>query len=130
MMTRLLSVLLLSLLTQAALAQVPPTPQNSPPYLDDPDRWEIRDENDPIGYYEVAEFWVSDWWCDYYILTTYDSRTHEPVDTGLAIDCGTNVIDVWSGDSGNWIEWHWRGDHFVKVGGTHHHREYHPSYDE
>lgn len=51
----------------------------------------------------------------------------EVVGVGLAVDYWDgSVIDVWGDDSGLWTEWQWEGDHYTKVGGTKHKRDFYP----
>lgn len=129
MMQRLLASVLFVFAAASLPAQEPPQP-TQPPYLDDPDHWDIHGPNGDIGFDVDAEFWFNDGFCDYYVLEVTGRVNGKPYSSiGLAVDCGEGqILDVWSEDSGNWVEWHWQGDHYKKVGGTSNERTFHPAY--
>lgn len=131
MIHKLLSVLLLSLLASTAIAQEPPAPTPEPPYLDEPDHWEIHGPNGATGFEFTAEYWYSDEWCDVYVLEITGEVNGQPYsNVAVVFDCGDGTtLDVWNGDSGNWTTWVWRSDHYKKQGGTNNVRTYHPVYE-
>lgn len=127
----------LFLLAAAATAQDPPTPQpqpapvsTPPPFLDEPDHWDIHGPDGSIGIEIRAGFWYGDLTCDVYWLEITGEVNGKPYYSfGIAIDCGDGTeIEVYNGDSGNWTTWEWENDHYKKVGGTSHVRTYHPIY--
>lgn len=126
---KLLAALLATLMTSAVTAQVPPQPEETrPPRMDEPDHWEIHGPNGATGFEFTADFWFNDGWCDAYILEVTGEVNGQPyTSVSLVLDCGNgSTLDVWSGDSGNWVTWEWHEDHYKKVGGTSNTRTFHP----
>lgn len=123
MIHKLLLAVLFSLTASVAVAQVPV----EPPALDDPSHWEIRDQNGAIGFDIYVDFLFSQDGCDYFVMYAVGTVNGEPfISVSYAMDCHCGPVIVINGDSGNTTEWHWNNDHYVKVGGTPHHREFHP----
>ena len=125
----ILSVFALLLLASVGAAQVqtPPT-ATPPPYLDDPEYWAIHGPNGDLGFELRAEYLFSDGSADLYFLEITGEVNGKPYYSwGIAVDGSDgHILDVYSADSGNWVELHWDADHYDKVGGTSAPRSYHP----
>ncbi len=125
----ILSVFALSLMVSVGAAQVqtPPT-TTPPPYLDDPEYWAIHGPNGDLGFEIRAEYLYSDGLADvYYLVITGEVNGRPYSSWGIAVDgLDGQVLNVYTADSQNWVEWHWDADHYDKVGGTAAQRSYHP----
>lgn len=124
--------MLFSCLVPGALAGQPilSAALEAPPYLDSPDHWDVHGPNGDLKYDLKATYWFTDEQdCDWYTFEITGKGPNGPfVSTGLAIDCTDGkTLDVWNGDSGNWVTWEWQGDHYEKVGGTANERTFHPA---
>lgn len=131
-------LLVLSLVFAGALLPAqppPPTPPPSPvleppPFLDEPDHWQIHDEIGSTSMKIVAEYvGTNDVGVDVYDLTiTGTDRNGNPISSwAVAYDWNNGEdIMVYNGDSELWTTWAWRGDHYEKLGGTAAKRRYRP----
>lgn len=120
MIHKLMTVAFLFLTCSIAQAQC------LPPRLDDPQSWEIHNEDGPMGLQIHVEYLYSYDNVDVFELTcngVTSTAYQEFSEDGTTCD-----VDVLNGDSGNWTEWHWQGDCFEKVGGTHHQRWFYPNW--
>ncbi|MCR9246089.1 MAG: hypothetical protein NXI31_13740 [bacterium] len=128
MFQRLLALSLLVFTCSFAAAQC------HPPALDDPLHWEIHGPDGSLGMNIEVELLFSEGNVDVFLMATEVIIDGEPV---VFISYAFQEwfenetqceVDVLNGDSGNWTEWHWQGDHFQKVGGTQHQRFFYPIY--
>jgi len=105
--------------------------ETPPPLLDAPHHWQVHDGNGAMDLQMEAEFHSSDGFTDVYYIVVTGTINGQPYESwAIALDSGDGtVLQVYNGDSELWSEWHWKGDHYDKVGGTANRRSYYPVYD-
>ena len=112
--------------TSVAHAQAP----LEPPGIAEPSYWQVHDDGGYMGLDILVEYAFYDPHHDADVYTLFFSGVvnGQPVSivSYLWDDGSGGPLVVWNSDSGNVTEWHWEGDHYVKVGGTYHYREFHP----
>lgn len=126
MIRSLVAALSVLTLTCLARAQEP----LEPPGIAEPAYWEIHDDEGYIGFDIAVEygFYDPEMNADVYFLHVTGIVGGQPYYSlsYLWDDGSGGPLVVLNGDSGSVTEWHWDNDHYVKVGGTAHYREYHP----
>ena len=120
-MTRILATILF-LIAAMPLARA----QGGPPLLDDPDYWQIHDQNGPIPYTIKVELigYLGDleWW----EFVVYKDGAYVDWCWAFVDPWDLTGFDVYNHDSRKWTEWIWNDDHYDKVGGTSSVRKYYP----
>ncbi len=119
----ILSVLLALTFASAASAQ------DCLPIPIDDVTWQIHSDTGPMVF-QIEAYETSP---GEFILFTF--RGDSIVSISTATDLGHGNYEVKNGDSGLTTQWQWQcgdgetGGHYLKIGGTHHHREFHPVSD-
>ena len=102
--------------------------QGGAPRLDEPLFWEIHGPDGKLPYTIQVEWLGEIGGEELWALDIYMNGNVVTVSYALVDPWDLSVIDVFNGDSHNWVEWVWEEDHYKKVGGTANVRTFHPVY--